>query len=211
MTTVPAPADSSQERAVAQPLLRLEGVGIRDARGWLARGVELAVHQRELVTMTGPAHGARTVLLLAAAGRLRPDEGRVVQSKATAPGVGMGIIAAVNDLDDALSVIDTLRERQAVAARGIDWRATLARADLPDAIRDRDVAELGPADRVLLGVALALAEQPSIVVVDDVDSGSSASETYRIWAALRRIADAGVAVLAGALDASPLADRSVPV
>lgn len=212
MTVLPLPPETAEpDQAVRSPLLRLEGVGIRDARGWLARAVALDVHDGELVTLTGPAHGARTLLLLAAAGRLRPDEGRVVRAETAALDVALATIAAVNDLDDALSVADTLRERQAVAARGIDWPRVLARAGLPESTRHQDVAELGPADRILLGVALALSEDPSVLIVDDVDSATSVDDAHRAWAALRQIADDGTAVLAGALDVSPLADRSYRV
>lgn len=181
------------------PAVALTGVGIRVRRQWLVRGVDLTVLPGELAVVTGPARGARTLLLLAAAGRLRPDEGRVRLGPA---GAGLGVLQGVNELDPSLTVADAVRERKALirASAHVD-------VGLPGSARLQD---LPPLDLLLLGADLALLGEPGLLVVDDVDEASSVADVARAWHALRAVADRGTAVLAGALDPTPLADVVVP-
>ena len=185
--------------------LRLHGAGVRAGRHWLLRGLDLDIGAGELVAVTGPARGARTLALLAAAGRLRLTEGRLSMPRNAR--IGLGVVRGVNDLDHALTVADTLRERRAlvrVTAHPGDVLSVLG-LDLAPA---RRLSDLAPVELLLLGAGLALLDLPDLLVVDDVDEVGARDDVDRAWSTLRGVADRGTAVLVGAHDTHVLADRA---
>ena len=188
----------------APAAVRLHGVGVRAGRQWLLRGLHLDIGAGELVAVTGPARGARTLALLAAAGRLRLTEGRL--SIHGGARIGLGVVRGVNDLDHALTVADTVRERQALVPVAADPAEVLSVLGLDLAPRRR-LSDLPPVELLLLGAGLALLDRPDLLVVDDVDEVGGRDDVDRAWSVLRDVADRGTAVLAGAHDTHLLADR----
>lgn len=211
-------------------------LGLRDGPSWLAQDVNFEAGAGDVVAVVDAEGVARLALLLAVAGRMRAPEGIVrVNGVAADVGsvrelVGLGEIAGVNDLDRRLTVKELLRERVALvprkrgrqrkqqqgARRGRRSRTKgddlLARVglDVPGA---EVVEELSRLERFLFGAALGLAGDPSVLVVDGVDEGMDSGDTVRAWQALRGVADGGVTVLGGCLDAGParLVDTVVAV
>lgn len=188
-----------------------EDLGLRAGPGWVYRHVTLRAGRGDLVALVGPGGSGRTSLLLTLAGRMRFDEGRVRLDDLELPRaaaqaqrrVGLGELAGVNGLDPLLTVGEHVRERLLLSTRRRS-RAEVARV-LEVAWMNVDprarVRDLAPADRVLVGAALGLVDNPLVLLVDDVDAGVPPEDRRRVWQTLRAIADAGTTVVGTCVDA----------
>ncbi|WP_432930535.1 ABC transporter ATP-binding protein [Microbispora sp. CA-135349] len=192
------------------------GLGVRGGHGWVYRHVSLHAAPGTLTVVTGEAGSGRTSLLLTLAGRMKPAEGTLTVGGLAAPRrirqvSALGLFPQVNPLDDALSVREHLQERS--RTHGFLWRrrhpdagrSALAHARLdPDALPHGDrtpVRELTRDQAVRLGVALALLDQPGLLLVDDADTGIPAGRRHELWDTLRGLADGGLTVIAACTDA----------
>ncbi len=196
-------------------------LGLLTTRGWVYRDVALDVPPACLAAVTGPAGSGRSSLLLTMAGRMRPTSGTARVGPHRLPAdmrrvgrlVGLGLFAGVNDLDDTLSVGDLVHEQ--LALRGHVRRSERVAPALARAGLELDPAQpcrdLGPGERVLLGVALGLVTRPEVLVVDDVDAGLDPEAGRLVWEALRQVARSGVTVLVSCLAEPPGAQADVAV
>ena len=92
---------------------------------------------------------------------------------------------------------------------GLLYRNALAAGGY-DGEPDRLVRDLDTYHRHRLGLVLARAEQPDLVVVDDADADLSSAERGDLWRALRDLAGAGVAVVAACREIDPaVPDRTL--
>ncbi|WP_182906222.1 ATP-binding cassette domain-containing protein [Microbispora sp. H13382] len=190
-------------------------LGVRGGHGWVYRHISLHAAPGTLTVVTGEAGSGRTSLLLTLAGRMKPTEGTLTVGGLVAPRrIGqvatLGLFPQVNPFDDALSVREHLRER--LRPHGFLWRrrhpdaarSALAHAGLdPGALPhgDRTLArELTRDQAVRLGVALALLDQPGLLLVDDAGTGIPAGRRHALWDTLRGLADEGLTVVAACTD-----------
>lgn len=207
----PAPAGSEP----------LEGVYI-NARGLTAAGpegvvfenVEVLADPGDLVAVVGPAGSGRTSLLLALSGRLRVVAGYLDVSGHLLPKGARAVrrlIAPARlrpgcELEELHLVREAVQERLIIsdlAERRIDEAFHLVGIDPhPDVL----VADLHPADQVLLAVALAVADAPAGLLVDDVDAGLPAEASERVWSALRAVTETGITVITSSVDPPPFTD-----
>lgn len=174
-------------------MLVAEGAGVRARRGWVFRGVDLAVDAGETLTITGAPGSGRTTLLLALAGYFRLTEGAVHRTGRAA----LGFVAGVNEPEPGLTVAEHVEERLVLLGRA-SWSLSKRRRqalELLDGVLlnpktlGRDLDRLG-AHRLCL--ALARVNEPDVVLVDDVDSGLSEVERQALAETLR---DTGKAVI----------------
>ncbi|MEU8177501.1 ATP-binding cassette domain-containing protein [Microbispora hainanensis] len=196
--------------------LEARGLGVRGAHGWVYRRVSLHAAPGTLTVVTGEAGSGRTSLLLTLAGRMKPAEGTLTVGGLTTPRrirriAALGLFPEVNPFDDALTVREHLQER--LRPRGFLWRrrhpdaarSALAHAGLdPDALPQGDrtpARELTRDQAVRLGVALALLDQPGLLLVDDAGTGIPAGRRRELWDVLRGLADQGLTVVAACTDA----------
>ncbi len=214
----PAPARGSSVRA--------RGLGVRGARGWVFRDVELDVPAGALVAVSGIAGTGRTALLLTCAGRMRPAEGAVAVGGLTGLRqiqrvAALGIVPGVTELDPTLTVREHVNEALALRegvfgrfrGREARRRRTLERVGL-DVDPGTLAEELAPEEAQLLGAALALAGDPGLLLMDDVDEGLPADRQRDLWQRLAAIAAGGVTVIASCHDAAPaegLATHTLPL
>jgi ABC-2 type transport system ATP-binding protein len=188
-------------------VLVAEGLGARTRRGWVFRGVDLAVADGELVTVVGPAGSGRTSLLLALAGHFRTTEGTVTRRVPAA----LGHVAGVNEPEPGLTVAEHVEERLALLGRA-SWSPRERRRQALTWLEGVPLAprtlgrDLDPLGAHLLGLALARIGGPGIVLADDVDSGLSEMERRTLTGALR---DTGLAVVVTARE--PLGGRAYPL
>ncbi|MFJ3964230.1 ATP-binding cassette domain-containing protein [Streptomyces sp. NPDC090036] len=207
--------------------VKAEDFGLKGPRGWAFRGVGIDAEPGSLIAVEGPSGSGRTCLLLALTGRMKPTAGHAEVGGHRLPKkmaavrrlAALGPVSGVNDLDQALTVAEQLREgallqrhygapvramlrpraeRRAVAEARIASAleaAGLDLATLPKAGRT-SVRDLERLESVRLSVAIALLGSPALLALDDLDLKLSDSERAEAWALLRSVAARGITVLA---------------
>ncbi|GAA4579321.1 hypothetical protein GCM10023194_04720 [Planotetraspora phitsanulokensis] len=203
--------DAAKTAAFMGADARADRLSLNGPHGWVYRDVSLRAAPGTLTVIEGEAGSGRTSLLLTLAGRMRPTEGMLTVDGLTSRHkiqriAALGLLTEVNAFDDALSVREHLNERLRFRRRrNTDVvRAAFARAGLdPGALPDGDrtlVRRLMRDQTVRLGIALALLDEPRLLVVDDTDSGLPEDRRRALWRTLRELADAGLTVIATCTD-----------
>jgi ABC-2 type transport system ATP-binding protein len=175
-----------------------------------------------LVALLGASGTGKTSLLLTLAGRMRGWHGTatvcgvdVARHSPRVRGlVGLGLMAGVNDLAEALTVSQHVTEQHVFVPRSkrSDRTDVLARVGL-DGAANMQVKRLDAEQRVRLGLALAIVRDVRVLMVDDLDRDLNHEERSRILSLLRDLADDGLTVLASCVDdaTAACADLIVPV
>jgi iron complex transport system ATP-binding protein len=166
--------------------IRLEGVvaGYRGSRGErrVLAGLDLGVERGEMVAVLGANGSGKTTLLTVIAGVLSPSAGSVELFGRPLSSWSRGEIArSVAVLPQSLELPAGFRVAEVVAmgrtahgARWFGWTPDDLRA-VEDALRDADaleladrpVTELSGGERQRVLVALALAQEPSLLLLDE--------------------------------------------
>ncbi|WP_327385925.1 ATP-binding cassette domain-containing protein [Streptomyces sp. NBC_01207] len=207
--------------------VKAEDFGLKGPRGWAFQGVGIDAAPGSLIAVEGPSGSGRTCLLLALTGRMKPTRGhaevgghRLPKRMAAVRRIAaLGPVSGVNELDQALTVAEQLREgallqrhygapvramlrpraeRRAVAEARIAAAleaAGLDLATLPKGGRT-SVRDLERLESVRLSVAIALLGSPGLLALDDLDLKLSDTERAEAWDLLRSVAARGITVLA---------------
>ncbi|WP_328807994.1 ATP-binding cassette domain-containing protein [Nonomuraea antri] len=149
--------------------------------------VSLEAEAGAFTVVAGPAGSGRTSLLLTLAGRMKPTHGGLrvaghTRRRAIRRVAALALVDGVTDLDRSLTVREHLRERRRRPAAA--YGAALERAGLT--VDERAfVRDLDREQRVRLGVALALLDEPRAILADNVDAGLPAAACQSLWNLLR--------------------------
>ena len=189
----------------------LSAQGLRKSYGALTvtDDLSLDLHQDELLAVIGPNGAGKTTLINQLSGQLRPDAGRVVlagrdisdQSMAQRVHLGMARTFQITSILPGFSVLENVA--LAVQARsGSSFRffraaagqrrlndaamAHLAEVDL-DADAQRRAADLSHGKQRQLELAIALATDPRILLLDEPLAGTGGSEAARLVALMQRL------------------------
>ncbi len=197
------------------------GLELLTPRGCVYGPTSLDIGHGAVTALLGPARSGRTALLLTLAGRMRPSAGvvrvcghdAVRESARVRAMVGLGLVAGVNDLDDALTVGQHLSERALFAGR----RRRLSGASSPlalvglDGAENSRVSDLDTDARARLGIALGLVGEPQVLAIDDIDHDLELAEQAAIVDLLRDVAACGPAVFFTCVDerTAALADVAI--
>jgi branched-chain amino acid transport system ATP-binding protein len=191
----------------ATALLEAQGVGKRFGAVVAAAELNVSVRTGERVSLIGSNGAGKTTFVNMVTGYLKPDSGRIelagqditrLDHRQIAR-LGLSRSFQIPQLCLDLSVHDNLLVAVAAAGGAPSlWRAADATAPrqrasallqrfglLDDA--DRAVSELAGGVRKVLDIALALARQPKLLLLDEPTSGVSADEKFP---AMRRVMDA---------------------
>jgi ABC-type multidrug transport system ATPase subunit len=188
--------------------LRARDLELHTNRGPVYPPTSFDVDPGTVTALLGPARSGRTALLLTIAGRMRPTGGSatacghdvVREAHRVRASVGMSVVAGVNDLDDPLTPAQHLAEISLLrGARRIDRAALLGRVSLTG-LENRPVGRLDTEQCMRLGIALALAGEPPMIVIDDLDHDLELSQQTSVVATLREIANAGTTVVFTCVD-----------
>lgn len=169
----------------------------------------------------GPHGSGRTSLLLTLGGRMRPSAGSTrvdgldvrASGRALRRHSGIAGFTGIDELEDAARVDEAIRERLIWAS---PWYARVPRpsaqlvtavlapvfgSEIPVPSASALVRELTDAQNLLLRVALALAEGPQLLFIDDVDAVSSPDWRAQILTRFKALSDQGVRFVVGTADA----------
>lgn len=211
---------------MSEPILRLAGVdaGYRTATGWrrVLTGIRMEVARGERLAVVGPNGSGKTTLLGVMAGTVAPAAGTVTLAGRGLPAWSRTEMArSVAVLPQSLELPAGFRVAEVVAMgrtpharRWLGWDEDDRRA-VAEALRDADAADLadrpvtelsgGERQRVL--VALALAQEPSLLLMDEPTTHMDVAHAAALLGALatlQRVRDLTVVavlhdlVLAGA-------------
>jgi putative ABC transport system ATP-binding protein len=172
------------------------------------QGVSLAVDRREVLAVTGPSGSGKSTLLNVLAGLDEPDGGMVridgerlsrrpEEERARMRARTLGVVYQQENLVGHLSVADNvaLVQRLGDGETSSDWRdAVLERCGITKRAHARP-AHLSGGELARAGLAVALANDPAVLLADEPTGELDEATAAHILSLLRERADAGTAVL----------------
>ena len=163
-------------------------------------GLDLEVRRGECFGLLGPNGAGKTTTIEVLEGLLAPDAGRVrVLGRAwgrddNALRARLGIHLQESQLDDKLSVVETLRLFRSFYPRGRPVEEVLALLEL-DGKRRSWVGKLSGGQRQRLAVACALVGDPELLFLDEPTTGLDPQSRRQLWAVLQRYRGEGGTIL----------------
>lgn len=172
------------------------------------RGVSLRVDAGEVVAVTGPSGSGKSTLLACLAGLDEPDGGMVTidgarlsrrpeHERAALRAGKLGMLYQHSNLVGHLSVTDNIRlaQRLGDAETGDEWRAKLLERCAIAGRSHARASQLSGGELARAGLAVALANDPPVLLADEPTGELDDVTALRVLALLRDRADAGTAVL----------------
>lgn len=171
------------------------------------RGVSVAVHPGELVAVVGPSGSGKSTLLACLAGLDEPDGGSVWvggarlshqpgRRRARLRARHVGVLYQDRNLLAHMSVEDNVRLVQHIAGGAAATHPAVLLAAL--GLAERGLAypdELSGGELARAGLAVALANAPSLLLADEPTGELDTSTEAEVLAVLRGHAAAGAAIL----------------
>lgn len=170
--------------------------------------VSLDVRKGAILGLVGMNGAGKSTLLRIVAGAMAPDSGDLLvdgdvvalSSTAEADRHGIAIVSQELSLFPALTVEENLR----LGSSRRKWSSTqIFRDEARRVLREigfgYDLADkvdhLGLADRQLVEIGRALLQRPRVLILDEPTSALHAAEVARLHEQIRRLRDAGVAIV----------------
>ena len=177
------------------PLLVARGLRRRYRDFAALDGVDLELRPGETVALLGPNGAGKTTLLTILAGVGRASEGSVVWADGVAPRVGW--VPQQASLYPRLTTRENLRLFAALEKAGDPEAAAddlIARADL-GRFADQSAAKLSTGTLQRLNLAIALAGEPSVLLLDEPTATLSPDQRHRLWGWLDELRGGGLALM----------------
>jgi branched-chain amino acid transport system ATP-binding protein len=160
--------------------------------------VSLAIAERELRCLIGPNGAGKSTFFKCLTGQLRPTSGRVLWRGRDITGLdsfaiarcGIGIKTQVPSLFDGLTVAESvviglrrLQKERPARKRAAEVLEQLGIGE----IADRTVGSLAHGERQLVELAMVVAPEPDLIILDEPTAGMSAEETGRAARLIRAL------------------------
>ena len=193
------------------PVVEMIGISVEFPGTTALSGVDLTLYPGEVHALMGENGAGKSTIVKVLTGAYRVSAGEIrisgqpVSFSGTAGAEAVGVAAAFQEVDlcGNLSIGENVMlGREVRGWWGISWGATHRRAsetltELGLADLDPRIAlgTLEPAIQQLVAIARAMVIRPKVLVLDEPTSSLEPSEVERLFRALRRLRDQGVAIL----------------
>ena len=200
-----------------QAVARLEGVSKRYGAVKALDGIDLTVHQGEVLALLGPNGAGKTTSVGLLLGLLEPDAGAVslfgMDPASRAARERSGAMLQVSRMPEAISVREHLELFSSYYPQPLPVDEVLALAGLTE-LADRHYGKLSGGQQQRLKFALALIGDPEILFLDEPTVGLDVETRREFWNAIRARVARGTTVLLTTHyleEADALADRIVVI
>src|SRR5689334_9409836 len=144
---------------MAAPILSYEDLGLIQGEGWLFRGLNLYLGERDRLALIGRNGAGKTTLLKCLAGMIETDEGK----RTIVPGTHVVLL----EQDPVMTGFDTL---EAWVLHGADAPEAYEAAAIADQLGidlSRPVATASGGERRRAAITRALAQNPDVLLLDE--------------------------------------------
>jgi ABC-2 type transport system ATP-binding protein len=173
-------------------LVRAESLGRRFGRRAALAPIDFTVAAGDSIALVGPNGAGKSTLLSLLAGALEPSSGRIEH----AAGIRIGWVPQRPAHYGRLTPRENLElfaRLESVAGPEASAGRLLTRFGLPDDGRTSD--ELSVGNRQRLDLALALLDDPDVLLLDEPTASLDPGQRARLWAEAEALRDAGGAVV----------------
>jgi ATP-binding cassette subfamily F protein uup len=143
---------------MAAPILSYENLGLVQGAGWLFRGLDLNIGERDRLALIGRNGAGKTTLLKLIAGQVEADEGR----RSIVPGTKVVMLEQDPDVSGFATLRDFAVNGQNAALHEIEAIADQIGIDL-----SREAASASGGERRRAAICRALAAQPDLLLLDE--------------------------------------------
>ncbi len=144
---------------MAAPVLSYENLGLIQGEGWLFRGLDLYIGERDRLALIGRNGAGKTTLLKCLAGLIDPDEGR----RTIVPGTKVVLL----EQDPAIGAAGTLFDWVLTGSEAPAAHEAAAIADQIGIDLERPAATASGGERRRAAIVRALAQQPDVLLLDE--------------------------------------------
>ena len=183
---------------MSEPLLQTRGLTMRFGGVVAVDGVDFALQEAELRCVIGPNGAGKSTFFKCLTGQLRPSAGDVLFRGTPIAGIGshaiarlgVGIKTQVPNVFDGLSARDNV---WTAAARVAPGRIAEQRTDQAmervgiTAIAGRIVGQLAHGQRQLVELAMVIAPEPDLILLDEPAAGMTDEEVDRLVDLIREL------------------------
>lgn len=186
-------------------VLLAEGVTAGYGKVPIVQGISARAEVGQVVSIVGPNGAGKSTFLKSVFGLLRKADGKVVVDGLDVTNLpphriansGMAYVPQVNNVFPSMSVVENLEMGAFTRRAGMNERIEEVLSIFPDllAARKGKAGVLSGGQRNMLGMARALMLSPRVILLDEPTAGLSPAYTTVVWKQVRKIAEAGTAVL----------------
>jgi putative ABC transport system ATP-binding protein len=216
-------SESADAAAIVEAIDLYRFFHVGDDEVLALRGVSLRLYPGEVVAVTGPSGSGKSTLMSCIAGIDEPDGGvvrvdgetmsrRTEGERSSLRARTVGMLFQSGNLIDHLSVQQNVQLAQRLVGRVDDQRIGSLLAEVGLADRATATAtKLSGGEAARAGLAVALANEPVVVLADEPTGELDQANADRIMDLLRRRADRGATILVVTHNArvAASADRTV--
>ena len=144
---------------MAAPILSYEDLGLIQGEGWLFRGLDLYIGERDRLALIGRNGAGKTTLLKCLAALIDPDEGK----RTIVPGTHVVLL----EQDPQMDSFGTLREWVLHGSDGPEAHEAAAVADQLGIDLARPTSTASGGERRRAAITRALAQKPDVLLLDE--------------------------------------------
>ena len=203
--------DDSTTPALQPPLLQVVGVEKRFGATRALNGVELEVRRGQVHAIIGENGAGKSTLLNILSGAVRPDGGSIrfqglpyhASDPLEARRQGIAYIHQEISLCPHLSVAENILLGTEPQQRGwLDQRKMKQKAGEilelfrhPNLTPERRVADLTLPERQIVEICRALAQRPSLILMDEPTSSLQRTDVEKLFEFIRHLRDSGIGII----------------